>query len=106
MPGHDAVDLSRNRSAEGNKSQTIQSRGVGANHRKINVRVSSGVAVARKMFGGRQAAVFLHATDELTHKFGDTLRIFTEGSRVDDGVSRIIVYIRIRRINPVNSHGA
>ena len=106
MPGHDAVNLHRNSSAEGNKFEIIQSSAVGANHRKINVRVSGGIAVARKMFGGRQAAVFLHAANELTHKVGDALRVFAEGPRVDDRISGIVVYIRVRRVDPVNSHGA
>src|SRR6266851_6317554 len=70
------------------------------------MRGSSGVAVAWEVFGGREAAVFLHAANELTHKFGDALRVFAEGPRVDDRISRIIVYIRVRRIDPMNSHGA
>src|SRR5439155_16122497 len=106
MSRHDAVDLHGDGRAEGNEFKLIKSSAVRANYREINVRVCSRVAVARKMFGRRQSVIFLHAANELVHKLRDALRIFAEGSRVDDRISRIVVHIRVRRIDPVNSDGA
>jgi len=100
---HDAVDMHGNRGAKGNKFETIQASAIGANHGQINVRIRSGITVARKMFGGRQAPIFLHAANELAHKLCHALRIFPEGPRVDDRIPGIIVDIRVRRIDPVNS---
>ena len=106
MPRHDAVDLHGDGNSEGNKFKLIKASAIGANHRKIDVRVCSRVAVARKMFSRRQTSIFLHAANELAHKLRDALRIFAKGPRVDDRISGIIVYIRVWRIDPVNSDGA
>src|ERR1700716_4263049 len=105
MPGHDAVNLHGDSSTEGNKFKLIKASAVGTNHREIDVRVCRRVAVAWEMFGRRQSAIFLHAANKPAHKFGDAFWIFAEGSRVDDRISGIIVYIRVRRIDPVNSDG-
>ena len=58
------------------------------------------------MLGGRQSAILAHAAHELTHKLRNALRIFAEGPRVDNGIAGIIVYIRVRRIDPMNADGA
>ncbi len=47
---------------------------VRANYRKIDVRIRGGIAVARKMLGGSESAVFFHAPHELGDKFRDALR--------------------------------
>jgi len=53
---------------KGNKFQIIQARAIRVNHRQINVRVRGRIAVARKMFGGCEAAIFLHArTNSVTN---------------------------------------
>src|SRR6266478_3556798 len=106
MPRHDAVNLHGDSSAEGNKFKLIKASAVGTNHREINMRVGGRIAVAWKMFGRRQSAIFPHAANELAHKLGDALWIFAKRSRVDDRICGIIVYICVRRIDPVNSDGA
>ena len=65
MPGHDAADAGRDGGAEGNQFQMLQAVAVRFDHRKIDVRIRGGVAVAGKMFCGGQPAVFLHAANEL-----------------------------------------
>ena len=106
MPRHDAVDLHGDSSAEGNKFKLIKASAVGTNHREIDVRVGGCVAVAWEMFGRRQSAIFPHAANKLRNKFRYARRIFSKRSCVDDRISGIIVYIRVRRIDPVNSDGA
>src|SRR5258706_11857626 len=105
MPSHDAFDLHGDSGAEGNKFKLIKASAVGANHREIRVRVGGRIAVAWKMFGRSRPAIVLHAANELARKLGDALWIFAEGSRVDDRISGIIVYIRVRCIDPVDSDG-
>ena len=58
------------------------------------------------MFGGGQRTVVLDAFHEGGNKLRYTVRIFPERSRIDDGISRIIVYIRIRCVNPLDTSGA
>ena len=58
------------------------------------------------MFCRGQAAIFLHAVDELRDELGDFLRIFAERARVDDGIVGIVVDVGIRRVNPVDADGA
>src|SRR5882762_11094004 len=106
MPRHDAVNLHGDSGSEGNKFKLIKASAVGTNHREIDVRVCRRVAVAWKMLGRRQSAIFPHAANKLRNKFRYARRIFSKRSRVDDGISWIIVYIRVRRIDPVNSDGA
>src|SRR5439155_21129007 len=79
---------------------------VGANHRQINVRVRGGVAVSGEMFSGCQSAIFADAANKLAHKLRDALRIFAEGSRVDNRIAGIVVYIRVGSIDPMNADGA
>jgi len=45
---------------------------VGANHWEINVRVGGRIAVAWKMFGRRQSAIFLHAAERTRSQIGAT----------------------------------
>src|SRR3979490_1780079 len=101
MPRHDAFDLHGDSSAEGNKFKLIKASAVGANHREINVRVCGRIAVAPQMFDPRESAIFLHTANELAHKLGDAHWALAEGSCVDDGFTAIIVYIRVRCIDPV-----
>src|SRR6266446_9287351 len=79
---------------------------IGANHRQINVRICGGVAVSGKMFGGGQAAILADAANKLAYKLRDALRILPERSRVDDRIAGIVVYVRVRRIDPMNADGA
>src|SRR6184192_2911032 len=58
------------------------------------------------MFGGCQSAIFTHSANKLAYKLRDTLRIFPEGPRVDDGIAGIVVYIRVGSIDPMNADGA
>ena len=48
VAGHDAADSRGNRGAEGNQFEMLQAFFVGANHRKIDVRIRGRVAVARE----------------------------------------------------------
>ena len=58
------------------------------------------------MFSGCQSAIFADAANKLAYKLRDTLRIFPEGPRVDDGIAGIVVYIRVGSIDPMNADGA
>ena len=104
MRGHDAADARRNRGAKGNQFQMFQTIFVGTNYRKIDVRVRGGVAMAGKMFSGREAAVFFHAPHEGSDELGDTLGIFAEGARIYNGIIGITVDIGVRGKNPGNAN--
>ena len=62
--------------------------------------------MAREMFRGGEAAVFLNAAHERRDEFGDAGRVFSEGASVDDRIFRIAVDVGIGRENPGHAHGS
>jgi len=59
-----------------------------------------------KYWRRRQAPIFLHAANELAHKLCHGAPDFPRRTAVDDRIPGIIVDIRVRRIDPVNSDRA
>ena len=106
MSGHDTAHASGNRGAKGNELQMLQALAVRGNHRQIDVRIRSGVTVSREMFRGSQRSVVFGSFHERGHKFRDALRILSERPRIDDRIPRIVVYVGIRRVDPVDPSGA
>src|ERR1700723_3117112 len=104
MAGHDAVGSGGDCRAERNQLQALEAFAVGVNDREVDVRISGGVAMTRKMFCRREAAIFLYAMHEGGHVLGNFLRIFAERTRVDDGIIRIVVYVGVRRVNPLDAY--
>ena len=106
VSGHDRTHAGRDGGAEGNKLHAIQARPVAGYGREIEVRVRAGIAMAREMFRGGKAAVFLDAAHERRDEFGDARRIFSEGARVNDRIFGIAVDVGIGRENPGHAHGS
>ncbi len=98
MSRHDAADAGGHRGAEGNEFKTFEPLAVRGNHRQINMRIRGSVTVPRKMFGRREPAIFFDAAHERRNEFSHACGIFSKGTRIDDGISGIIVYIGHRRI--------
>ena len=84
----------------------LQAVAVRVNHRQINVRIGSRIAVPREMLCRGQPAVVFDAFHKRRNKFCDALGILSERPRVDDRISGVIVHIRIRRVNPMHTGGA
>ena len=79
---------------------------IAGNDGEREMRIDADVAVARKMLGGGEGAVFLHAANELGDVFGNALRVFAERAHIDDGIIGIVVHVRVGRENPVHARGA
>ena len=67
--------------------------------RHAQVRIRGRVAVARKVFRGRQHAAFVRALDVGRHQLPHLLRIFAKRTRVDDRVHRIGIDVGHRERN-------
>ena len=69
------------------------------------MRIGCGIAVSRKVFGCHQHSPFVSALNVRRHEIAHLLRIFSEGTRVDDGIRRIGVHVSIGKEIPVHSDG-
>ncbi len=58
------------------------------------------------MLRGGQRVIFFHSTNEFLDELGNAGGIFAEGPRVDNGIVGIIVHVGVRRVDPLNPHGA
>ncbi len=70
------------------------------------MRINVGIAVAGKVFGGRQHSVLVRALDVGRGHLADEGRVLTEGSRVDYGIGGIGVDIGVGEPVPLHSDGA
>ena len=80
-------------------------RQVAVNPRHAQVRIRGGVAVTRKMLGGRQHAAFMRPFDVGSHKLPHLLRIFAKRTSVNHRIRRIGIDVRHREKIPVNANG-
>ena len=103
MARHDRAHARGDGGAEGNEFDAFEFGAVAGNGGEREMRIDADVAVAGKMLGGGERAVFLHAANELGDVLGDALRIFAERADVDDRIVGIIVDVRVRRENPVHA---
>src|SRR5712664_3281552 len=106
MAGHDAAYAGGNGRAKRNEFQMFEALAVGVNYRQVDVRIAGRIAVAGKVLGRGERAIFFDAADELGGELGDAGGIFAEGARVDDGIARIVVYVSNRGVDPMNAYGA
>ena len=70
----------------------------------LHVAVLRGVAVSREMLGSDQniiRRILMRAFDEGRYTFCHSMRIFAKGPGVDDGIIRIVVYVRIGSKHPM-----
>ena len=93
MAGHDGVRSGRNRRAKRHQLQVFQTFAARRNHRQVDVGIRRSVAVPREMLGRGQCTAVRDALYERGHKLPDALRIFSERSRINDGIGRVVVYV-------------
>ena len=90
--------------AERRKLDAIEMSEVAGERGQVEMRIAAGVAVPWKMFCSGDSAVLFDAADKRSDKFRDPLRVFAEGSRVNDWIIRIAVDVRIGREDPRHAH--
>ena len=83
-----------------------QSRDVAGDLRHPKMRVRSCVSVAGEVFDRSHHPVSPCATNVGRYQISDLSRIFAKGTRIDDGVRRVGVYIRNRKEIPMHADGA
>ena len=105
MRHHHGVDASGDRLAEWRKLDRIQMCAVPVHASHTEMRVSGGIAVARKMLHRGQHASLVRSLDIGGNQIADLLGIFSKRPRVDDGIRRIRVDVGIRKEIPVNANG-
>ena len=99
---HHRIHSGCNRLAKRRKFDGIQARPISAHARHSQVRVGGRVAVSGKMLHRRQHAALMRALDICGDHVADLLRILSKRTRVDDGIRRIRVHVRIRKEIPMH----
>ena len=70
------------------------------------MRIRRRVAVPREMFRRRKSPVSLHTQNKRRNVLRNARRIFSKRSRIDDRIVRIVVHVRVGRVNPLDANGA
>ena len=106
MRNHDRIDPRGNPALKRRKLDRLQPRAVSGDLRNAEMRIGGGVAVTRKMLDRGHHAGLVRAANISGDQFADLLGIFSEGTRVDDGIRGIRIDVGIRKEVPVNADGA
>ena len=70
------------------------------------MRVGRSVAVSRKVLHRGQHSGFVRSLNVGRDQIADLFGIFSEGTRVDDGIGGIRVHVRVREKIPVHADGS
>ena len=105
MRNHNRIHTSFDGFAKGRKLHAVQPGAVSRDLSHAEMRVSCGVAVSGKMFDCSQHSVGACASDISHNQVADLLRVFSEGTGVDDWISRVRIYISIGKEIPVHADG-
>src|SRR3981081_211123 len=105
MRYHHRVHSRLNRLLEGWQLDRIQTRSVAGDLSEAEMRIGSSVAVSGKVFGCDQHPALVSASDVCRHKIADLLRVFSEGTRVDDGIRGVRIHVSIGKEIPMHSDG-
>ena len=77
---------------------------VDASGREVGVGI--GIAMTREMFRRREHATLVRAINVGADHRGYLLRVFAEGTRVDDGICGVGIHIRVGKEIPFHADGA
>ena len=107
MRRHDACKIFSNRRFERKELYLIQASAIMRNERQGNMRISSCIAVTRKMFAKGENTVLLQSTRQKPPPKSATLsRIGAKGAGADDRVGGIVIDIQIGSEVNVNADSA
>ena len=97
MRGHHGIHTRLDGPPERNELETVQPEAVRFDYRQLDVRIRAGIPVSRKVLAGRHQPTRVHAPDHRGPERRDSLRVLSEGSRVDDGVGGVAVDVQYGR---------
>ena len=100
---HDGVDSGRDGLAERRQFDRVQARPVPGDLGQAEMGVSCGITVAGEMLGGGHHSSGARSPDVGGDQISDLFGIFSERTRIDDGIRRIGVDVGIGKEIPVHA---